>query len=79
MRNYPRQFLNDTAVAETMCMSKSWVRVERHKRRKGLPHILSIDPVMIGSSPRYRMEDLEAFIEGLTSANENHGSQKGGA
>jgi len=35
--------------------------------------------VMIGSSPRYRMEDLEAFIEGLTSANENHGSQKGGA
>ena len=79
MRNYPRQFLNDSAVAATVCMSKSWVRVERHKRRKGLPHTLNIDPVMIGSSPRYKIEDVEAFIEGLTSANENHGSQKGGA
>ena len=73
------KFLNDKTLASAMCMSQSWVRVQRYKRRKGLPHILSIDPVMIGSSPRYRMEDLEAFIEGLTSANENHGSQKGGA
>mgnify|MGYP000038220784 CR=1 FL=1 len=71
-------FLNDSAVAETVCMSPSWVRVQRYKRRNGLPHTLNIDPVMIGSSPRYRVEDVEAFIKELTSANENHGSQKGG-
>ena len=74
MRNYPRQFLNDSAVAATVCMSKSWVRVERHKRRKGLPHTLDIDPVMIGSSPRYRVEDVEAFIKGLCPANDNRGT-----
>jgi len=71
------KFLNDTAVAEVMCMSPSWVRVERHKRRKGLPHTLNIDPVMIGSSPRYRMEDVEAFIEGLNPANDNGGPSNG--
>ena len=71
------KFLNDTAIAETVCMSPSWVRVERHKRRKGLPHTLNIDPVMIGSSPRYRMEDVEAFIEGLDPANDNGGQSNG--
>ena len=71
------KFLNDTAIAETVCMSPSWVRVERHKRRKGLPHTLNIDPVMIGSSPRYRMENVEAFIEGLNPANDNGGPSNG--
>lgn len=70
-------FLNDSAVAETVCMSPSWVRVQRYKRRKGLPHTLNIDPVMIGSSPRYRMEDVEAFIEGLDPANDNGGQSNG--
>ena len=70
-------FLNDSAVAETVCMSPSWVRVQRYKRRKGLPHTLKIDPVMVGSSPRYRMEDVEAFIEGLNPANDNGGPSNG--
>ena len=70
-------FLNDSAVAETVCMSPSWVRVQRYKRRKGLPHTLNIDPVMIGTSPRYRMEDVEAFIEGLDPANDNGGQSNG--
>ena len=73
-----RRLIDDKAFAAHLSLSPSWVRVERHKRRKGLPHTLNIDPVMVGSSPRYRVEDVEAFIEGLTSANENHGSQKGG-
>jgi len=70
-------FLNDKTLALAMCMSKSWVRVERHKRRKGLPHTLDIDPVMIGSSPRYRVEDVEAFIKGLCPANDNRGQFNG--
>ena len=73
------RLVGDTTLASLLAMSNSWVRVERHKRRNGLPHTLNIDPVMVGSSPRYKIEDVEAFIEGLTSANENHGSQKGGA
>ena len=68
------KFLNDTAVAEAVCMSPSWVRVQRYKRRKGIPHTLNIDPVMIGSSPRYRVEDVEAFIKGLCPANDNRGT-----
>ena len=65
--------IRDKELASRMAMSGSWVRGERHKRRKGLPHTLNIDPVMIGSSPRYRIEDVEAFIEGLVPANQNGG------
>ena len=64
----------DKELASWMAMSGSWVRVERHKRRNGLPHTLNIDPVMIGSSPRYRVEDVEAFIKGLCPANDNRGA-----
>ena len=70
-------FICDKELASRMAMSPSWVRVERHKRRKGIPHTLNIDPVMIGSSPRYRVEDVEAFIEGLIPANQNGGPSHG--
>ena len=72
-----RRLIDDKAFAAHLSLSPSWVRVERHKRRKGLPHTLNIDPVMIGSSPRYRMEDVEAFIEGLNPANDNGGPSNG--
>jgi hypothetical protein len=68
------RLVGDTTLASLLAMSHSWVRVERHKRRKGLPHTLDIDPVMIGSSPRYRVEDVEAFIKGLCPANDNRGA-----
>jgi len=73
-----RNLICDAEVASTLSMSRSWVRGERRNRRKGLSHTLNIDPVMVGSSPRYRIVDIEAFIEGLTPANENSPSQKGG-
>ena len=71
------KLLNDTAVAEIVGMSNSWVRVQRHKRRKGLSHTLTIDPVLIGTSPRYRIEDVEAFIEDLAPANNNRSQSNG--
>ena len=72
-RDQSPRLIGDMALASLLAMSGSWVRGERHKRRNGLPHTFNIDPVMIGSSPRYRIEDVEAFIEGLISV-----SKKGG-
>ena len=71
------RLVGDTKLASLLAMSNSWVRVERHKRRNGLPHTLNIDPVMVGSSPRYRVEDVEAFIAGLAPANNNGGPSHG--
>ena len=71
------RLVGDTTLASLLAMSNSWVRVERHKRRNGLPHTLNIDPVMIGTSPRYRIEDVEAFIKGLDPVNNNGGPSNG--
>ena len=70
-------FMDDKGLASTICMSPSWVRVQRYKRRKGFSHTLTIDPVMIGTSPRYRIEDVEAFIESLAPANNNRSQSNG--
>lgn len=52
----------DKDVARRLNMSASWVRGQRHKRRHGHDHVLDIDPVMIGSCPRYVGADVEAFL-----------------
>ena len=57
------KLLSDTHVADFLSMSKSWVRKERFNRRHGLHHALDIDPIYVGSSPRYRFEDVVAWIE----------------
>ena len=62
---------NDGGLASELSMSTSWVRQQRFKRNHNLPHILNIDPVMVGTSPRYRVEDVEAFIRSLSPCNEN--------
>jgi hypothetical protein len=43
-------------------MSKSWIRKQRMYRRRGVDHVLAIDPVMIGSVPRYRLVDVEEWL-----------------
>lgn len=60
-----RAFYNDKDIAIRLNLSPSWVRGQRHKRRQGQPHILTIDPCYIGKSPRYAVEDIEAFIASL--------------
>ena len=62
--------INDRYVAERLSISPQWVRNQRWRRRQGLEHILTIDPVMIGSSPRYRIEDVETWIAELDVAND---------
>lgn len=55
----------DKEVASLVRMSSSWVRVQRHKRRMGKEHILTVDPVMIGATPRYNREQIEAWLISL--------------
>ena len=58
-------FLNDAEIAGELKMSRSWVRKQRWLRRKGDEHVLTLDPVMIGSVPRYRTDEVDAWIDGL--------------
>ena len=62
------RLIGDGEVAELLSMSRSWVRKQRFLRRRGLDHNFKIDPVMIGSSPRYPLEDVEAWIAALGSS-----------
>jgi len=73
-----RRLLDDTEISQSLGVSKSWMRGQRHKRRHGLPHYLTIDPVMIGSMPRYRAEDFAAWIETPKPANDNIANENGG-
>ena len=58
-------FLTDKDVARRLSLSPSWVRGQRHKRRKCLPHILDLEPRYIGSSPRYVASEIEAFVASI--------------
>jgi hypothetical protein len=53
----------DNDLASLLRMSRSWVRKQRMLRRAGLPHVLTIDPIMIGSCPRYRLADIKTWLE----------------
>ena len=57
--------ISDADIADMLGMSLSWVRNERLNRRRGLPHTLTIDPVMIGSAPRYRRSEVVDWVASL--------------
>ena len=63
-------FIDDSELAKRLSMSPGWVRNQRWRRRHDQPHALTIDPVMIGASPRYRIEDVEAWIASLEVTND---------
>ena len=59
------EFASDKRIAERLDLSASWVRKQRWLRRHGHEHTLDIDPVMIGGSPRYRLSDIQNWVENL--------------
>ena len=59
------RLVDDAQIAKLLSMSRSWVRKQRFLRRRELRHDFTIDPVMIGSSPRYRLVDVMAWIDAL--------------
>ena len=65
------RFFDDKQIADILSLSRSWVRKQRWLRRHGHPHVLTLDPVMIGSVPRYCVEDVEAWLLSLRVANDN--------
>lgn len=60
-------FFTDKDVARKLNLSPSWVRGQRHKRRKGLDHILKVDARYIGSCPRYVRDEIEAFVDAIAA------------
>ena len=59
------ELLNDKQIGQLVGFSPQWVRVQRLFRRRGQPHILSLDPVMVGSKPRYVADEVMAWVESL--------------
>ena len=60
-------FFTDKDVARKLSLSTSWVRVQRHKRAKGLPHSLEVDARYIGKCPRYVRAEIEAFVAAIAA------------
>lgn len=60
-------FYTDKDVARKLSLSTSWVRVQRHKRAKGLPHTLNVDARYIGSCPRYVRGEIEEFVASISA------------
>lgn len=82
MQNEDIRLAGDREIADLLSLSQAWVRTQRYKRRHGLPHVFNIDPVLIGSVPRYRIDEVNNWIKGLIPANDNDeniskGNQKG--
>jgi hypothetical protein len=67
MPNLECQLINDAGIACLFSVSRSWVRKQRYLRRHELPHVFNIEPVMVGSCPRYRMRDVDAWIKGRSA------------
>lgn len=57
--------LTDNQVASLLKLSVAWMRKQRHLRKVGKPHILTIDPVFIGDVPRYRSSEVKNWLESL--------------
>ena len=57
-------FVDDQWIAERIGMKVPTIRSQRFKRRHGLPHWLDLDPVMIGSKPRYRLSMALDWLHG---------------
>tara|TARA_X000001316_G_C899741_1_gene18383 strand:+ start:107 stop:616 length:510 start_codon:yes stop_codon:yes gene_type:complete len=55
--------LDDKAVAKLLSFSSSWVRQQRFKRRHGEDHAFDVEPIIIGTVPRYRRCDVLDWIE----------------
>jgi predicted DNA-binding transcriptional regulator AlpA len=64
----PIRLIGDGEIAKLVSLSKSWVRKQRFNRRHGLPHDFTLDPVMIGSAPRYPLNEVRSWIDALSAS-----------
>ncbi len=59
------RYLADKDVAAILSVSPAWLRKQRYLRRNGMEHILGIDPIYLGRSPRYRESEIIKWSESL--------------
>jgi hypothetical protein len=59
--------LDDVGVARLLRMAPATIRVQRFRRRRNLPHWLRIDPIYVGSRPRYRQTDVAEWMTTIGS------------
>ena len=78
MLHTQNRLLNDKEIAHLLCVSRSWVRGQRFKRAHGKPHHFDVEYVPVGSLPRYRLEDVLAWINNLSPANDYRSTVKNG-
>lgn len=50
-------------------MSQSWVRGQRHLRRKGEDHVFDLDPICVGKTPVYQRDAVLEWIDRMASTN----------
>jgi hypothetical protein len=58
-----KALMNDQDIADLLRVSNSWVRQQRYRRRHGKTHEFAVEPIRIGSMPRYRRNDVLAWVE----------------
>ena len=64
-------FLSDLQIGRLVGFSSEWVRQQRYFRRHGRKHAFQLDPIYIGSKPRYRAADVYAWVDSLGGAGDS--------
>ena len=59
------RLISDAQIAKHLSVSPSWPRKQRFNRYNGLPHVLTIDRVLLGGLVRYRIEDFRDWLATL--------------
>lgn len=70
MFDFSNKYLCDKEIAQLISMSPSWVRQQRHKRNNNQPHIMDVDCIYIGRSPRYKAEEVQEWLANLQGSSD---------
>ena len=55
--------IDDAYIAQHLRVSRGWVRTQRFRRRHALSHVFNVDPIYIGSLPRYFLQEVLAWVQ----------------
>jgi predicted DNA-binding transcriptional regulator AlpA len=61
-------FISDREIGRLVGFSSEWVRQQRYFRRHGKKHSFPLDPIYIGTKPRYRASEVYAWVEALDAS-----------
>jgi len=64
----PDSLISDATIAQDIGCQTVTMRVQRHYRKRGKSHWFTLDAVMVGSMPRYRLSEYLKFRKNLKRA-----------